>query len=271
MSEPSTRWRPSPYLVASALLHLSAAAGLLVRPGDWPGWVAALGLDHGGLALGGLLPRSSLLGPNVRRVPISHLQPDEVVLTFDDGPDPVITPRVLDLLDIAECSASFFCIGRRASQFGDVVKETVRRGHAVENHSFNHSNAFAFHGPRSLGREIDLTQDVLRELSGVTPGFFRAPAGIRGVCLAPVMHRRRMTLVSWTRRGFDTIDRDPERVSRRLSRRIKPGDVLVLHDGSSCLDRRGEPVVLEALKRVLDQLEARGLKAVGLPASLRSG
>jgi peptidoglycan/xylan/chitin deacetylase (PgdA/CDA1 family) len=209
-----------------------------------------------------------LLGPNVRRVPASQLGPNEVVLTFDDGPDPEVTPRVVELLDLAGCSASFFFIGQQAERFGEIAEDTARRGNGVENHSYGHSKAFAFYGARRLGREIDRAQDLLASVSGRTPRYFRAPAGIRSVCLDPVLHRRGLTLVSWTRRGFDTVERRPEIVARRLVRHLAPGDLLMLHDGSSCRDRRGEPVVLETLKRVLEILERRGLRGVGLPASL---
>jgi len=89
-------------------------------------WIlAALGLDHGGLALGGLLPRSRLLGPNVRSFRTEGLHRDEVVLSFDDGPDPATTPRVLDILDRCNSSASFFCIGHRAADHGEIVETSM--------------------------------------------------------------------------------------------------------------------------------------------------
>jgi hypothetical protein len=82
--------------------------------------------------------------------------------------------------------------------------------------------------------------------------------------LHPVLHRRGLSLVSWTRRGFDTVARCPKSVAGRLTRGLTAGDVLLLHDGSSACDRHGEPVVLESLKITLDELERRGLKGVGL-------
>lgn len=265
MTDPTRRWRPSGYLVFSALLHLASLGYLALRPGDWAWILGALGLDHGGLAVGGLLPRSRLLGPNIKSLRTSRSPGDAIVLTFDDGPDPGTTPRVLDILDDADCSASFFCIGGRARQYPEVVEEIARRGHGVENHTFSHSNAFAFHGPRRLARELDSTQEILATLSGEVPRYFRAPAGIRGILLDPALQRRGLRLVSWTRRGFDTVDRNPERVARRLLRRVEPGDVLVLHDGSSCVDRGGQPVVLETLKRMIETLDRRGLRGAALP------
>ena len=266
MGRRSSTWRPSGYVLFSALVHLASAAFLASRPESWAWALGALGLDHAGLALGGLLPRSRLLGPNVTSFKAEGRCHDGIVLTFDDGPDPATTPRVLDVLERAGCSASFFCIGHRAADHGQIVEEIARRGHGVENHSFSHSKAFAFYGPRTLGRELDRTQELLGSLTGKTPRYFRAPAGIRSVFLDPALQRRGLSLVSWTRRGFDTVDRNPARVARRLLHRIAPGDVLVLHDGFSHPDRGGQPVVLETLKRVVEALDRRGLRARSLPS-----
>jgi peptidoglycan/xylan/chitin deacetylase (PgdA/CDA1 family) len=247
------------------ILHVSAVGALAMVPPGWPWIVGGLVLDHAGLALGSILPRSRLLGPNVRRFHDGSASPREVALTFDDGPDPSVTPRVLDMLDDAGCSASFFAIGRRAERFGDIVTEIAARGHMVENHTHGHSHTFAFQPPHVLAREIDRMQETVERLTGRPPVFFRAPAGVRNVFLDPVLHRRRLRLVSWTRRGFDTVERRPEAVSRRLTRGLRPGAILLLHDGSCARDRRGEPVVVEALKRTLDELCRLGLRGVRLP------
>jgi len=247
-------------------MHVAAIGALAAMPTGWPWVVGGLILDHAGLALGGVLPRSRLLGPNIRRLDDGPTASRDVAWTFDDGPDPQVTPRVLDMLDHAGCNASFFVIGKRAERFRDIVTEIARRGHAVENHTHGHTHAFAFLPPHVLGREIDRAQQIVERLTGRRPAFFRAPAGIRNIFLDPVLHRRRLRLVSWTRRGFDTVERRPEAVYRRLVRGLRPGAVLMLHDGSSARDRRGEPVVLESLKRTLDELQRRGLHGVRLDA-----
>jgi peptidoglycan/xylan/chitin deacetylase (PgdA/CDA1 family) len=250
-------------------VHLAAAGALAVRSGVWPWVVGGLLLDHVGLVLGGLLPRSRLLGANLSRLPDDSVARREVALTFDDGPDPEVTPRILDLLEEAGCSASFFVVGKRAERFGEIVSETARRGNSVENHTYDHPHGFAFLTPGGLAREIDRNQEILGRLAGRPPAYFRAPAGIRSLFLDPVLHRRGLRLVSWTHRGFDTVERCPEAVSRRLLRRLDAGAVLLLHDGSSAPDRDGEPVVVETLKRTLDELQRRGLKGVRLPAAER--
>ncbi|MCP4656528.1 MAG: polysaccharide deacetylase family protein [bacterium] len=269
MSEPTPqeRWRPVPLVRLSAVLHAACFVGLAWSPARWPLWGGLMLLDHLALLVASLSPRSRLLGANLTRMPASLVQDGEVALTFDDGPDPEVTPRVLDLLDRYAARASFFCIGRRAQQYPEIVAEIVRRGHRVENHTFRHTHAFAFHGVRALGREIDRAQEVLERLSGRRPVLFRAPAGMRNPLLDPVLARRRLRLVSWTRRGFDAVEKDPAKVTRRLLKGLVAGDILLLHDGSATRDRRGRVVVLEALPPLLDQMKAQGLRSIPLPAT----
>ncbi len=259
-------WRPAPLFKLSAGLHAAGAVALAAAPARWPLVAGALVLNHAALCAAGMLPRSRLLGPNLSRLP-ANAGDGRVALTFDDGPDPRVTPRVLDLLEEYGARASFFVIGRRAEDHPGVVAETVRRGHLVENHTYSHSNAFAFSGLRGLGREIDRAQDCLERLGGRRPGYFRAPAGMRNPLLDLALARRRLDLVSWTRRGFDTVDHRPRRVARRLLDGLAGGDVLLLHDGNAARDRNRRPVVLEVLPRVLDALAEHGLRATCLPAT----
>ncbi|MGH8632459.1 MAG: polysaccharide deacetylase family protein, partial [Burkholderiales bacterium] len=179
--------------------------------------------------------------------------------------DPVVTPAVLEVLDRFGAKASFFCVGVRAARHADLVKEIARRGHSVENHSNVHSNWFSLYGLRRLRREIESAQSILSRLSGRAPRFFRAPAGLRSPLLDPVIARLGLQSVAWTRRGFDTVTRDPARVLGRLTRGLGAGDILLMHDGSCTLTPAGRPVALEVLPPLLEQIAGRGLKCVSLP------
>jgi peptidoglycan-N-acetylglucosamine deacetylase len=250
----------TPMVGASIALHAAAVPAVAVAPRHWP-WVAgALVANHCVLLGAGLAPRSAALGPNVVRS-AAAASAGAVVLTFDDGPDPAVTPRILDLLDARRAAATFFCIGERVARHPDLVREIARRGHRVENHTQTHPNLFFFHFPGTLEREIAACQDAVVHACDRAPTYFRAPAGIRSPLLQGVLARADLRLASWTRRGFDTVARDPVAVAARLTRGMAAGDVLLLHDGAAHPREGRERVVLEALPRVLDAIAAAGLRA----------
>ncbi|HYH40486.1 MAG TPA: polysaccharide deacetylase family protein, partial [Burkholderiales bacterium] len=139
-----------------------------------------------------------------------------------------------------------------------------RRGHGVENHSHRHSHAFAFGGFSRLAREVDAAQSAIATSAGRPPAFFRAPAGFRGPFLDLVLAKRGLTYVSWTRRGYDTVRRDPVQVFDKLTKGLAAGDVLLLHDGNAARTAQGEPVVLAVLPRLLEHLRAERLTSVAL-------
>lgn len=262
MSVPPGKLRLPPFVWASAAIHLGSVPALVAAPRAWPWVVGTLFADHLAILAGGLRPKSSLLGPSVIRDAVAETR-SAVALTFDDGPDPETTPAVLKLLHDRGATASFFCIGTRVVAHAAVAREIAARGHRVENHSYTHPAGFFFHGPRSLADEVLRCQEAVTAVTGREPRYFRAPAGIRGPLLAPVLARRNLRLAAWTRRGFDTVSRDPEAVLARLSRGLRAGDILVLHDATGAARGR-RAVVLETLPRLLDAIEAAGLRAAPL-------
>lgn len=222
--------------------------------------------NHAFLTAAGLWPTSRLLGPNLVRLPDDGGEErPRIALTFDDGPDPEVTPAVLDLLDRHRARATFFCIGERVAQHPEIAAEIARRGHRVENHSHRHLARFSVLLAGSIAREIDRAQEVIAGATGRLPELFRPPAGFRSGLLEPILARRGLSLVSWTRRAFDTVRRRPERVARALTHRLGPGEIVVLHDGAAASTPVGRPVVLEVLPRVLDHLDAAGMEAVPIP------
>lgn len=261
------RWRPPPLVLASLALHLTCLLALMLRPDLWRWLLGVLAGDQLVVLAAVLWPRSSLLGANLTRLPDSAARRGQVALTFDDGPDPGVTPQVLDLLDRYQAKASFFCIGAKAAAHPDLVRDIIRRGHSVENHSYRHSHAFALYGFFRLGREVDLAQSAIAGIAGRAPGFFRAPAGFRSPFLDVVLTRRGLRYASWTRRGFDTVSRNPAQVLQRLVRGLAAGDVLLLHDGSSARTDAGAPLVIGILGALLEHLATINLVSVSLPTA----
>jgi len=260
------RWQPTPLIAGAATLHVGAAAAVALAPAAWPWAAGGVIASHLALAAAGLSPRSALLGPNWTSLPPGAS--GRIALTIDDGPDPDVTPRVLDLLDRHGAHATFFCIGDAARRHPQWIEAIVARGHAVENHSQRHRHNFSLLGPAALRREIEAAQRTLTEIGGVRPLFFRAPAGLRNPFLEPVLCALGLTLASWTRRGFDTRTRDAATVTRRLLRGLASRDILLVHDGHAARDAHGEPVVLDVLPALLRAAADAGLRCTTLRATL---
>jgi peptidoglycan-N-acetylglucosamine deacetylase len=265
---PRGRWRPSLWLRASAVLHGGALAITVARPQWWPWTLGAVLANHLQLVAAGLTPRSTSLGSNWTRLPPSAAARGAVAITIDDGPDPKVTPQVLAILATHQARATFFCIGERVERFAAEARACAAAGHALENHSYRHPLCFSLFGTAHLRSEIERGQQVIAEITGRRPRFFRAPAGLRNPLLDPVLQQLGLQLVSWTRRGFDTATSDVETVLARLTRNLRAGDIVLLHDGHAAQTRTGSPVVLEVLPRLLEALEQRALRPVTLSEAL---
>jgi peptidoglycan/xylan/chitin deacetylase (PgdA/CDA1 family) len=261
------RWSPSPLLYASAAIHLGAAAAMLVRPPAWPWALGAVAANHLGLAAAGLWPRSQILGPNWTRLPTQGGS-SRAAITIDDGPDPDVTPQVLSQLAEHRARATFFCVGVRVERYPDLAREIVSRGHDIENHSHRHRHDFSLMGPGGMSGEISRAQDSILRVTGSSPRFFRAPAGLRNPFLDPILARLQLRLASWTRRGFDTVNANADAVYRRLANPLHDGDILLLHDGHAARSRSGKPVILEVLPRLLDALALHQLQPVTLRSAI---
>lgn len=262
-------YRPTPTVVICLLLHAVAVLGIVLMPAHWAGWLTLLALAQVVLTGCGLLPRCTLLGPNLNRLPAAAIKRREVALTIDDGPDPEVTPQVLAQLAAAGVKATFFCIGWRARQHPALLRAIVAAGHQVENHGDGHSNAFALYGPRRIEADLQAGNATFSELTGRRPRFFRPTAGLRNPFLDAVLHRLDMRLASWTRRAYDTRCGNADTVYHRLTDKLDAGDILLLHDGHAARTTDGQPVILAMLPRLLATLNERQLKPVTLDAALK--
>jgi peptidoglycan/xylan/chitin deacetylase (PgdA/CDA1 family) len=245
-------------------LHVAALALLLISPQEWR-WVTAIVLlSQLMLMAASLWPRSSCLGANLVHLPTTAIQRAEVAITIDDGPDPHVTPQVLDILAQRGVKATFFCIGERAAAQPDLCRRMLAAGHRIENHGARHPTLCALSGPAGWRREILDGQHILQRITGQTPRFYRAVAGLRNPFLDPILHGLGLQLATWTRRGFDTRERDPDKVLRRLTQDLSAGDILLLHDGHAARTPSGEAVIVAVLPKLLDAIQARNLTPVTL-------
>ena len=257
-------------LRATIAIHVIAIALTMADPSLWPWTLGTIAANHVLLTALSVDPRGSLLGRNLTRLPPDAIARAQIAVTIDDGPDPEVTPRVLDILDEHGAKATFFCVGARVDAHPDLAREIVRRGHAIENHSNQHGWHFALSGSGQFAREITAAQQAITSVTGIEPTFFRAPAGMRNPFLDSALRYLGLSLTSWTRRGFDTVERNPRSVLERLTRGLAAGDILVLHDGNASRTRSGIPVVVEVLPALLDAIRSAGLHAVTLRAATGS-
>jgi len=253
------------YVKASIACHVGAGVAALALPAAWPWALGAVAANHLVLTGGGLWPRSTWLGENWVRLPAAAAARRGVALTIDDGPDPEVTPQVLDLLDRHALKATFFCIASAARRYPALCRDIVRRGHSIQNHTDSHSHRFTLLGPAALAREIGAAQETLARFGGERPTCFRAPAGLRNPLLPLVLRRLGLRLVSWTRRGFDTRRGDPAAVLASLVRDLAPGDILLLHDGHAARTPAGRAVILDVLPALAERLRAAALQPLTLP------
>ncbi len=187
-----------------------------------------------------------------------------VALTFDDGPDPSTTPALLDLLAKQGVRAAFFVTGRRTAARPDLVHMVLKRGHDIGNHSYNHSPLLMFGSTDTIRKEIAGTQEVLAGL-GITPLAFRPPVGVTGPRLWRPLLEAGMFCINFSRRARDAGNRRVSGLSNRIARRVRPGDIVLLHDvaPSKDFDVRSWLGEVESL---IVSLKDRGFEILPLPA-----
>jgi peptidoglycan/xylan/chitin deacetylase (PgdA/CDA1 family) len=195
--------------------------------------VAGLGLIAGGCAYAAMWPASQLFGPTL----IAPPRPGELALTFDDGPNPVWTPRLLDLLASHDVRATFFLVGSRAQALPALVHQIVAAGHLIGNHSWSHPN-LALSSARRINEELSRTNQTLEQIVGAPIRYFRPPFGARRPEVLRAARRLGMVPVLWNAMTSDWKNPSADEIASRLTRKIdrlnRQGRAanIVLHDGS---------------------------------------
>jgi peptidoglycan-N-acetylglucosamine deacetylase len=199
-------------------------------------------------------PRNQWLVANRSRVDGAHC----IALTFDDGPDPVDTPKLLDLLREKGVKATFFVVGKRADEHPEIVRRAWAEGHLIANHTWSHQPLFCFLMPHRLRAEIERGTESVRRICGSRPRFFRSPVGLRHPLLAPYLQDAGLEYVSWSIRTRDTLTANSTVLARRILEKAASGDIILLHDRLP----GGADAMLQALPRVIDELRGRGFEFV---------
>ena len=183
----------------------------------------------------------------------------EVWLTIDDGPDPLDTPRILELLAAHGAKATFFVIGENAARHPEIIRAITAAGHEVAHHTHTHPLAtFWCASPGRVRRELDAALHALHLAGAVRPTRFRPPAGIRNLWLARALKLHGLTCIGWSARGLECRHTEPEAVATRTLRHLRPGAILLMHEGP-----RVPPTIrVHAIRRVVEHLSKHDYRCV---------
>jgi len=223
-------------------------------------------------AWGAVAPSSELFGPTLRHTASSR----QIALTFDDGPNPGVTPRLLELFGRYSVCATFFLIGKFARACPELVKDISARGHLIGNHSDTHANLF-LRSRAGIREELARCQDAIAAAThGEPPAWMRPPYGYRSPFLRGEIRRAEIQgVVMWSKICWDWKPQPPARLIERLSRVARPdrpqGDIVVMHDGDHRALGGDRQHVVSALEHWLPRWRDAGMEFVTIQSSSVAG
>jgi len=242
--------------ITGLFLLIAAVAAFFIHPLP----AAALLLFYVVLCVSAcFFPQMNFLGPVIHR---GRTGKNNVVLTFDDGPSPLTTGKILDLLDRHSVKATFFVSGVNAAQYPELILEIIRRGHSIGNHSMNHDPFVMLKSYRVLYREVSEAQCVLHKM-GVDTLVFRPPVGIINPKLPPILNQLGLICVTFNCRALDAGNFRIQNLAGRILKKVKDDDIILLHDTPP---RRPEDhdVFMQEIEKILTGINDRGLRIVPL-------
>lgn len=156
-----------------------------------------------------------------------------ISITFDDGPNPNFTPKVLKLLKEYNAKATFFLIGKKAEEHPEIVRQIINEGHTVGSHSFSHSKNFGFFSTKKVTAELNQNIALLKEISGKEVKLFRPPFGVTNPNIKKALKRTGQFSIGWSKRSLDTTNLSEVKVLDRIISNLRKGDIILLHDSSA--------------------------------------
>ncbi len=212
-------------LIFHAALLLLTVIYFLLPVGVWPYYVL-IALFFGGLAYGAANVCSGMYIKSLCR---GTDQQKTIAITFDDGPSEY-TPAVLDILAAYDVKATFFCVGKAAEAYPEIVKRIYAEGHIIGNHSFSHHALFDFFRANKMTADLSKTHALMEKLISKKLRLFRPPYGVTNPALARAVKRLNYLSIGWSLRSFDTLKWKNEKTLARLERKLKAGDIILFHD-----------------------------------------
>lgn len=188
-----------------------------------------------------------------------------VALTYDDGPNPEYTKKLVKLLDKLGVKATFFTIGKEIEAYPQVIKQLVKSGHEVGNHSYSHQKMI-WKTPKFIAEEINQTDELLRQLGVENEILFRSPFGFKRLTLPYILKQQKKKNILWSLDPKDYQESNPEIIAQRILENIKPGAIILLHDGGG--DRTA---TINATEIVIHKLQAQGYRFLTVSELLKTG
>lgn len=158
---------------------------------------------------------------------------NHISITFDDGPNPHFTPKVLKLLKENNSKATFFLIGKNAEKHPEIVRQIITEGHTIGNHSYSHSKNFGFFSSEKVAAELIKTNSILKEITGKDVKMFRPPFGVTNPNIKKALSKTKHFSIGWSKRSFDTTNLSETKILKRITSNLKKGDIILLHDTSA--------------------------------------
>lgn len=175
-----------------------------------------------------------------RRGTIYRVKTDKkhVALTFDDGPSPIWTPKILDELKKENIKAAFFMIGHHVQKYPEIAKRVAEEGHTIGNHGYAHSVMF-YYTPAEIEEEIKYTEHVIKEITGVTTKYFRPPKAWLRRAIKEKVKSMGYETVLWSLNSKDWVSFNHKAIAEYISKNIKNGDILLFHDSGNVTSTEG--------------------------------
>ncbi len=177
-----------------------------------------------------------------------------VSFTFDDGPDPEVTPKVLEVLREEGVKAAFFVIGRNAEKHPKLLKQIMDEGHVIGNHTYNHDYVFS---KAAAEKQVTEGQEAIEKIIGKKPAYFRPPFGVMTPEIASAIRKEKCTVIGWDIRSQDGRIRTKDATIKRISAHLEKSTVLLFHDTN--------PTTPDALREIIHLCRQNGMKIVSVP------
>lgn len=186
-----------------------------------------------------------------------------VAITFDDGPDPIYTPEILDILEEKNVKATFFLVGKNVETYPEIARRIAREGHSIGNHTYSHRSLIPLSAKGTVS-EIKKAEKVIEDVVGIRPTLFRPPRGVYSSFAREFLKQERYTIVLWGISAVDWAELAPHKIVANVVKKVSSGSIILLHDSGDLITYKGgnRSSTVKALPKIIDELRDNGCEFV---------